>query len=160
MPLLESDTLAVRRELERILPSQLDWNVRFEHLTIKQEVIVVTGDWNQTPLPGAENPSWIYLTVAAVPDPKSGGGGSGSLDDLFGWLGDSIRIRFVNEVSTPPTDALIWSDQLGKLRNHMRETTPESEKALVRLLENFVRQTGLSFKAEERSVDVWRIVAE
>jgi len=148
------------RELERILESQLDWSVRFERTTVKQDVVVVTGNWKPTPLPGAKNESWIYLTVADVPDGNSGGGSSGSLDALFDWLGDSIRIRFVSEVTGPPADSIVWRDQLGGLRNEIRRATPAGEKAMIRLLQNVANQTGLSLRSEERSVEVWRIIVD
>jgi hypothetical protein len=123
-------------------------------------IVVVTGNWKQSPLPGVKDESLIYLTVDDAPDPNSGGGSSGSLDELFAWLGDSVRLRFVNEIPVTPTGTFSWRDQLGPHKNAMRQATPAGEKAMLRLLENFARQSGLSLQSEERSVEVWRIVAE
>jgi len=148
------------RELERILKTDLDWNVRFERTTIKQDVVVVTGNWKQAALPGAKNESWIYLTADDVPDPNFGGGGSGSLDAMLAWLADSVRMKFVSEVAAQPTGSLVWTDQLDKHQDGIRQATPAGEEALIKVLENLAHQTGLSFESEERDVDVWRIVAE
>ncbi|HEY2253572.1 MAG TPA: hypothetical protein VGH74_21000, partial [Planctomycetaceae bacterium] len=148
------------RELERILKTQLEWNVRFERTTVKREVVVVSGDWKQAALPGVKNESWIYFTVDAVPRPNDGGGGSGSFDEMLAWLGDSVGMTFVSNVTAPPTGRFTWRDQLHKHQYAIRHATPAGEKALTRALENFALQTDLSLKSEERDVDVWRIVEE
>lgn len=150
----------VLRELERILKADEGWSVRFERTTMKQQVVVVTGEWKQSPLPGAKNESWIYLTADDVPDPIFGGGSSGSFEAMLAWLGDSVRMKFVSEVAAPPTVSLVWRDQIDNHKNAIRQATPAGEPALIRVLENLARQTGLSFESEERDVDVWRIIAE
>jgi hypothetical protein len=150
----------VLRELERILKAEEGWNVRFERATMKQQVVVVTGDWKQAPLPGAQNESFIYFTADDVPDPIFGGGSSGSFDAMLAWLGDTVHMKFVSEVASPPTDSLTWRDQLEKHRHAIRNLTPEGQEFLSLTLENLSRQTGLSFETEERDVEVWKIVTE
>jgi WD40 repeat protein len=145
--------------LERIVQSELGWKVRFESTTARREVVVATGKWEQAPLPGLKGQN-IYLTVDDDPHPTSGGGGSGSVDEMFSWLGDRISMRFVNKVVFPPNGPLVWQDRLARDMDEIRKQTPAGKEMLARLLKKLSLQTGLSLQVEEREVGVWRIVSE
>ncbi len=146
--------------LQQILHDELNWTVRFERETVKQQVIVASGNWKQAPLSDVDPKLGIFLTVDDAPNPTIGGGGSGSFDELLGSLGDRIRYRFVSEVAAPPKERLQWQDRLADPMRDLRERSPAGKERLGKLLHNLARQTGLTFREEERDIPVWRIFAE
>ncbi len=148
------------RALEQIAQNELGWKLHFERSTIKQPVVVATGKWQQTALAGLENQKGIFLSVDDLPDAVNGGGGSGSLDEMFAHLGDRIHFRFINEVTDPPKDRLTWQDRMASHIQDIRDQSAEGKEKFTRLLNNLARQTGLTLKTEVREVIAWRIVAE
>jgi hypothetical protein len=146
--------------LEQILHHELNWKVRFERTTVRQNVVIAAGKWKQSPLPGAKNQSDIYLTVDDVPDPNYGGGSSGSLDAMFAYVGDRIQTKFVSEVLFPPAASFTWQDRIAEHMNEIRNQTPAGKELLERLLQSLARQTGLVLQVVDRDVDVWRVIAE
>jgi WD40 repeat protein len=146
--------------LEKIARDEIGWKLHFERATVKQPVIVASGKWQLDSLPGYKIEQGIFLTVDDLPDPLNGGGGSGSLDEMFSWLGDRVRLRVVNEATDAPKHDLKWQDRLVSHMLDIRKQTPEGKEKLTRLLKNFSRQTGLEMKVEDRDVTAWRILAE
>jgi WD40 repeat protein/beta-lactamase regulating signal transducer with metallopeptidase domain/peroxiredoxin len=146
--------------LEKVARNELGWKLHFEQVTANQPVVVASGKWQQKPLPGLEGQPGIFLTVDDLPDPVNGGGGSGSLDEMFGNLGDRLRFRFVNEATDVPEGEMRWQDRLASHMLEIRKQTASGKEQFERLLNSLRRQTGLAMEIEEREVTAWRIIVE
>lgn len=146
--------------LEQLLNREPGWKLHFERVMVQQPVIVARGRWRQTALAGYEVKQGVFLTVDDVPDPSIGGGGSGTLDEMFNGLGGRLHFRFIKEFADAPKYDLRWQDRLASDMDDIRRRTPEGQEKLDRVLKNLARQTGLEMKIEEREVAAWRVTAE
>ena len=135
------------KALEAILRDELKLNVKFTEREVEGDVLVVKGRYRFHPLGDVSGETVVHLGTDALPS-RDGGGGSGTLQKMFEWLGNRTGFAVVDE-SEPAARAshLVW-------RDHMAERTTGGA-VLDRVLENLTKQTELTFQRARRPVKVW-----
>jgi thiol-disulfide isomerase/thioredoxin len=138
------------KSLEPVLAAHFGKKIRFELGKVDEEVVVVSGRYKFQALPGAVDQG-INVTTDDTDLQSSGGGGSGGLSDLLGYLSHLYGWPFLDEVAEKPNGTIHW---------WQRESTFDvfkKPKKLEATLEILTRQTGLTFHTSRRPVDVWHV---
>ena len=149
----ESAPLAERlKSLEPILAADWSRKIHFELGKVERQTVVVSGRYKFHALPGAFDQG-INWTASDTDLASSGGGGSGHLADLLGILSSFYDRPFIDETAEKPGAPLSWWQRESVYLTD-GATNPKKLDAALGLLE---RQTGLTFKRERRSVDVWHV---
>jgi hypothetical protein len=141
-------------ELEQILWKEAKLDVELNFVQEPQDVLVAKGDFamKRDSALKSEDESRDLIAIYAGARPNGPGrnddGPTGGLDEFLRDLGNYIGRRVINEVSTKPKRVLWWN------RIVYREGAQSPELVLKQITE----QTGLTFRAERRTVRVLRIV--
>jgi hypothetical protein len=135
------------KAVEAILRDELKQPVRFTEREVERDVLVVNGRYRFHALGDVPGETVVHLGTDALPS-RDGGGGSGTLQKMFEWLGNRTGFAVVDE-SEPAARAshLVW-------RDHMAQRTTGGA-VLDRVLENLTKQTELTFQRARRPVKVW-----
>jgi beta-lactamase regulating signal transducer with metallopeptidase domain len=157
----------IAAQFETILRKDLKIPARLSVREVHRPVIVATGDYRFTPLPGRAGQETLILTDETVTTdpieifaseiiPDSGsGGGTGSLDEMLQWVGAWIELPVVSEVQEQPSRQISWRlNGRTPFTEAMRAEDHDADKVLA----NVAKQTGLRFRRETRPVRV--VVAE
>jgi len=143
--------------LQEITQAQLQRPLRFEKRKVERDTIVVTGRYAYTPLPGAD-PNRLYLIADKMEHLSNGE--AESLSQLFAWLANGIKIAISDRIEPTEDKKILYSYDWDLLNPPMRADPIDREKALPLLLDNLAKQTGLTFKVENRPADVWFVTEE
>lgn len=137
--------------LEEIIHAELHRPIHFEKRQVERDVIVVTGRYAFTPLPGNDR-NRLYVTAEAMqglPDNEAE-----SLSELFARLANGINIAIDNRTESSEIGKILYSYDDRLMRVFPKEPI-DTVKDLPLLLENLAKQTGLTFAVEKRPVEVW-----
>ncbi len=138
------------KAVERVVETDFGKKIHFEPSTFEQEVVVARGRYNFRPLPGAFDRG-INVTTDDADLQSSGGGGSGNLADLFGYLSRLYGRPFLDEVEEKPSGRITW------WQRDSATDVYKKEKKLQATLDILSRQTGLNFQTTRRQIEVWRV---
>ena len=140
---------ALLAALEPIVFKATGHHIHFEKRIVEREVIVAHGN--------AKSPE---TKVQIYAEKKGNNGmGHGSLQQLFGKVGEQLNIYVVNEAQIDPlyADLFDWEDypdsNYSKMGNRRGELTDK-------VLQNLTTQTGLTFTREQRPVNVWFVTEQ
>jgi RNA polymerase sigma factor (sigma-70 family) len=139
--------------LEPIIFKATGRHIHFEKRTVERDVIVAHGT--------AKDLNWqtkvlIYAEKSKV---RGGGMGSGTLQQLLGFVGEQLNVYMVNDAKTaepePPGAASFdWNyypdANFSKMGDRREELTDK-------VLNNLATQTGLSFTHTNQAVGIWFI---
>jgi hypothetical protein len=137
-------------ELEQILWKEAKLDVELNFVEEPQDVLVAKGDFVMKRDSALKTEDELRELIAIYADARPGRneeGPTGGLDEFLRDLGNYIGRRVINDVSTKPKRVLWWN------RIVHREGAQSAELVLKRITE----QTGLTFRAERRTVRVLRI---
>ena len=149
----ESAPLAERlKVLEGILATEFHQPIQFMLGKKVRETVVVTGQYKFQALPGAVDKT-INWTLTESDVQSSGGGGSGHLSDFLGILTSFYNRPFIDETKNGPGEPLSWSQRM----SIVEVARPKDSKNLNKVLSLLSRQTGLTFRIDQRPVDVWHV---
>jgi thiol-disulfide isomerase/thioredoxin len=152
----ESAPLAERlKALEGILATEFHQPIHFVLGKKVREAVVVTGQYKFQALPGAVDKS-INWTLSESDIQRGGGGGSGHLSDFLGSLTSFYNRPFIDETKNGPGEPLSWSQRMSVVE----VDRPKDSKNLNKVLSLLSRQTGLTFRIDQRPVDVWHVEHE
>lgn len=142
------------RALEEIIYAELHRSIRFEKRTAEREVIVAKGRFEFKPL-RSEDPNWLYLfldendrlggpIVSLQPD---------SVSELLLRIANARGVGTAIEDKTEPCE-------IPKIRcrcstSLIIDMSKARERNLPILFDNLAKQTGLRFKVERQSADIW-----
>lgn len=142
------------RAFTDILRNELKMKVRLDRQHPIRPVVVVTGNYHFTPLPNTpRNPDAVHLFSDELDSEEGAGGGTGTLNELFGLLSNFIEMRFVNEAA-PSTTEVEWTNHRSAQLKY--ESTAETRRPMLdQLLNNLHNQTGLNFSVQDRAIDMW-----
>ncbi len=121
---------------------------------VEREVIVARGEYKFQPSPAKFGKDSIHLYSDTLSKDGGAGGGSGTLEKLFKWVGDRTGATLIDETESSDVK-LSWYNH----RSTSRKALTDDPARLDQLLENLEKQTGLEFKTETRSVRIWRLGA-
>jgi len=140
--------------LEEIIHAELHRPIHFEKRQVERNVIVVTGRYAFTPLPG-KDPNRLY--IAAEQDERTSNDEAESLSELLADLAYGIIIAIDDRTEPTNTGPILYSSGDAYFGPRLwRGGDPlDTEKTLPLLLDNLAKQTGLTFTVEKRLVDVW-----
>ena len=139
--------------LANILRDELKQSIQFEKQSTEREVIIVSGHYEHHPLPDYPNTAAVHFYVDQLNEPGSGGGGSGTMDEMLAQLENLIHERVINEVQVPEGTILVWRHG----RPSQFENLQKDPARVGLLLEHLSRQTSLQFRKEKRKVDIWTL---
>ena len=140
--------------LAQIMSVALNERITVGREEIEREVVVARGKYAFRPSPAKFGKDSVHLYSDTLSKDEGAGGGSGTLAELFSWVGNRTKIEFVDE-----TDS---SDVKVSWRNHRSTSRAKMEEDPARrdqLLENLEKQTGLELEKETRSVKIWTLEA-
>jgi hypothetical protein len=140
-------------ELEQILWKEAKLDVELNFVEEPQDVFVAKGDFAMKGDPAmksaGEPRDLIVIYEGARPDGpgRNEDGPTGGLDEFLRDVGNYIGRRVINDVSTKPKRVLWWN----------RIVHREGAQSPELVLKHITGQTGLTFRAERRTVRVLHI---
>jgi hypothetical protein len=140
-------------ELEQILRKEAKLDVELNFVDEPQDVLVAKGDFamkRDSAIKSADElRDLIFIYADARPNGpgRNEDGPTGGLDEFLRDLGNYIGRRVINDVSTNPKRVLWWN----RIVNREGAQSPDL------VLKQISEQTGLTFRAERRTVRVLRI---
>jgi beta-lactamase regulating signal transducer with metallopeptidase domain len=147
------------KALETIFRDEIKQPVAFTERDVERDVLVVKGRYRFHALGDVPGDTVVHIGTDALP-PRDGGGGSGTLKEMFDWLGNRTNSGIVDESeSSAGTARLVWRDHLDEPIKGIA-TIDEDWAKLGRVLENLTKQTELTFHSERRRVKMWVVSRE
>ncbi len=141
------------KALQEIIHAELHRPIHFEKRQVERKVIVVTGRYALTPLPG-KDPNRLY--IAAKQDEETWNDEAESLSELLAKLADGITIAIDDRTEPVDTGTILYSSNGEYFTRAFHGDGPlDTEKTLPLLLDNLAKQTGLKLTVKKRLVDVW-----
>lgn len=138
-------------ELVKVLSAQSGRSVRLERQSVEMQCVVISGTYQFQPLSDGQPAD----TLDVFADHRSGSpGGSGPLRFLYSRLAVQTGIPWIDE-SVSGSQFIKWTmDPSTAMRGS------EEPAKLDLLLANLSKQTGLTFKREQRRQDMFVLVAK
>ncbi len=137
--------------LEAIVRAELHRPIHFERRQVERDVVVATGRYTFTPLPG-KDPNRLY--AVAEPDEEVWDHEVDSLPQLLAQLANGIKIAIDDRTEPAETGKILFASN-SVFFSQFASRPIDTEKTLPLLLDNLAKQTGLTFTVEKQSVDVW-----
>jgi RNA polymerase sigma factor (sigma-70 family) len=145
-----ADPVKVAAALETILRKECDLPVSLAVADAERDVYVLSGKYEAKPLPDRKE-SQIEVYGFELTDRNTGGGGSGSLqemaDHLEGWIEARIALDKIEGAPKRVEWHFNFRSPFTK-EQHAEDKDPES------VMKNIAAQTGLTVKLEKRKVKV------
>jgi hypothetical protein len=141
------------KAMESILSAIVKKDLVIEKKEVEQDVIVVRGKWNFTPVEGAppRRTNSVHFYVGKIDEQEGAGGGSGDFRQLMFRLEEIAGRKVIEEVEVKPTREVEWSN------NRSDDQAHKSESAMIELLENLGKQTGLEYIRTRRAIPKWYV---
>ena len=143
------------KALEAIFRDEFKQSVVFTQREVERDVVVVKGSYKFHPLGDVVGEARVHLGTDSLPA-SEGGGGSGTLQEMFDWLGNRMNILVVNESeSAGSMPGIVWRDHLAEESARVPSNDEEGRATLKGVLANLTKQTELTFERQRRVVKVW-----
>ncbi len=143
------------KSLEAIIRDEFKQRVVFTQREVVRDVVVVKGSFQFHPLGDVAGETRVHLGTDSLPA-REGGGGSGTLQEMFDWLGNRMNILVVNDSeSAGSMPGLVWRDHLAEESSREPSNDEERRATLAGVLANLTKQTELTFEHQRRTVTVW-----
>jgi hypothetical protein len=145
--------------LESILCDLTGRKIIVEQRMVDSKVIVARGSWHFTEdgdyYIHNRNPRPAMVTLYTLPrDPDIGGGGAGTLPELFNVMENATHCKLIDEVEGDRPPSIRWMNDMSMYKAR------ENEAKLDEFLQILSKQTSLQFLKTRRVIPVWYIHEE
>jgi hypothetical protein len=152
--------LATMDQLSSALSRIRQKNVRIERKTLPLDVIVLSGTWKPSAIPGYIPGVHLYIGKLDAPgkhDPPQ----TVAFRDMVTTVERHLYVRMIDESKGAPASVqVIYHNSFVVPISPQRPVAPETDERMQSVLKAISDQTGLTCTREKRQREVWQFIAE
>lgn len=147
------------RALEQIVEEETRRPITFVKQQAQDIVVRVSGTYRFSPLPQAPDQDNVFIAAGQWDLRQSSamsGIQRGTMANLLHRVGNAVGVRIIDDTGSSHEELCWLMHESSELRN-IRNARSLYNAKLGALLNNLASQTGLTFKPEIGTLDVWRV---